>query len=184
MRKYKVIYADPPWKFSNTNTGGSMKSGAQAQYSTMSLDELKKLRIDKISQDNCVLVMWWVASQPKEAIELAESWGFTIKTMTGFVWVKKTKHFKPFFGMGFWTRAGAECALIAVKGKPKPQSHGVRSVREAVTGRHSEKPEEFRDDIDILFGECRKIELFAKEYVPDPNWDVWGDEVVSDINLE
>lgn len=180
--KYNIIYADPAWQFSNKNTGGSLKSGASAHYSTITLEQMKALPIDTIAADDCVLVMWWVGSQPQEAIDLVKAWGFTIKTMTGFVWVKITRTGLPFFGMGFWTRAGSECAIIATRGKTKPASHSVRSVRTAKVGRHSEKPAEFRDDIVRLCGDLPRIELFARESVT--GWDAWGNEVVSDIVMD
>ncbi len=106
MKKYKVIYADPAWSFNNKNTGGSLKSGASFHYDTMTTDEMCKIPVDRITDKDCILFMWWVGSQPKEAIKLAESWGFQIKTMTGFNWVKTTKTNKLHFGMGFYTRGG------------------------------------------------------------------------------
>lgn len=195
-KKYDIIYADPPWKFSNKKTGGSMKSGADAQYDTMTLADLKALPVESIASDNCVLVMWWVGSQPQEALDLVDAWGFTIKNMNGFVWVKLTKNLLSFFGMGFWTRAGSESALIAIKGKPKAKNRGVRAVRyqgimgaikdfleeaaylrHAVVGRHSEKPAAFRDDIIQMCGNVPRIELFARHKAD--GWDVWGNEVES-----
>ena len=86
--KYKLISVDPPWSFNNKNTGGNMKSGSAAKYKTMTLEEMKALDVPGISADNCILFMWYVSSQPKEAIELAESWGFEVKNINGFVWVK------------------------------------------------------------------------------------------------
>ncbi|MCP3674021.1 MAG: adenine methylase [Gammaproteobacteria bacterium] len=177
--KYNVIYADPPWSFNNKNTGGSMKSGSESQYPVMSIEDIKSLPVESIAADDCVLLMWWVGSQPQEALDVVEAWGFTLKTMTALVWVKLTKREKMFFGMGFWTRAGSESCLIATKGKPKPNSHSVRSVRKAIVGRHSEKPKEFHDDIVALCGDVPRIELFAREKAA--GWDCWGNEVDSDI---
>jgi N6-adenosine-specific RNA methylase IME4 len=180
--KYKIIYADPSWKFDNKNTGGSMKSGAAAHYDVMTLEQMKQLPIQDIAANDCVLVMWWVGSQPQEAIDLAKAWGFTIKTMTGFNWVKLTKLGKLFFGMGFWTRAGSECALIATKGKPKPASHSVRSVVKAMVGRHSEKPAIFRELVVELCGDLPRIELFARTEAE--GWSAWGNEVGDSIKLK
>jgi len=182
MKKYNIIYADPAWSFNNKNTGGSMKSGASSQYNIMSIDDMKNLPVERIADDDCVLVMWWVASQPQEAIDLVNAWGFKIKTMTGFNWVKMTKNWLMWFGMGFWTRAGSECALIAVKGKPKPVSHGVRSVIHAMAGRHSEKPAEVRDRIVELCGDLSRVELFARMKVD--GWDAWGNEIESDLSMD
>lgn len=180
--KYNIIYADPAWSFNNKKTGGSMKSGAADQYPVMTLEGIKNLPVEQIAADDCVLFMWWVGSQPQEALDVVRAWGFTLKTMTGFNWVKLTKLEKMFFGMGFWTRAGSENCLIATKGKPKPISHSVRSVRKAVAGKHSEKPIAFRDDIVSLCGDAPRVELFSRAKVA--GWDAWGNEVESDIELE
>jgi N6-adenosine-specific RNA methylase IME4 len=180
-KKYPIIYADPAWDFKNKNTGGSMKSGASAHYKTMTLQEMKELPVQDITEDNCVLFMWWVGSQPKEAIELAEAWGFTIKTMTGFVWIKLTKLLKLWFGMGHWTRAGSENCLIAVRGKPKRVSASVRSVIMARAGVHSEKPNEARKRIIQLCGDIPRLEMFARQR--REGFDVWGNEVEGSIEL-
>ena len=182
MKKYQIIYADPPWKFSNKNTGGSMNSGSANQYKVMTLKQLKALPINEIADDNCVLVMWWVASMPQEAIDLVKAWGFELKTMTAFTWIKKTKLGKFFFGMGFWTRAGSENCLLAVRGKPKPASRSVRSVFEAIVGKHSEKPSIARDKIIELCGDVPRIELFARKKMN--GWHSWGNDVESDIDLK
>lgn len=179
--KYNIIYADPPWSFNNKNTGGSMKSGAGNVYDVMSIEDIKTLDVDSITADDCVLFMWWVGSQPQEALDLVESWGFTLKTMTGFNWVKLTKLEKMFFGMGFWTRAGSECCLIATKGKPKPISHSVRSVRKSAVREHSRKPDEFKDDIVKLCGDVPRVELFARNY--SEGWHSWGNEITSDLQV-
>lgn len=174
-KKYKIIYADPAWKFNNKKTGGSMKSGAAHHYGLMTIDDMKALPVNEIAADDCVLVMWWIGSMPQEAIDLVHAWGFTIKNMNGFVWVKLTKKLLAFFGMGFWTRAGSESAIIATKGKPKAFNKNIRAVRHEVVGRHSEKPASFRDDIVELCGDVPRIELFSRQRVD--GWDAWGNEI-------
>lgn len=193
-KKFNLIYADPPWQFSNVKTGGTMTSGSKHQYkSTMSVDEIKAMPIDSIAADDCILVMWYVGSMPKEAIEVVEAWGFTIKNMNGFVWNKLTVNNKPFFGMGFWTRAGSESAIIATKGKPKVASRSVRAVGNydpasldevlGITcfsgsfpiGRHSEKPSEYREACVELAGDVPRVELFARKRTH--KWSVFGNEI-------
>lgn len=172
---YQVIYADPPWQFSNKKTGGSMKSGASTQYSTMTIDDLKALPVAEITAPNAILVMWWVGSMPQEAIDLVHAWGFKLKNMNGFVWNKLSANLFPFFGMGFYTRAGSESAIIAVKGKFKPKSRRVRAVVTEPVGRHSEKPNVFRHNIVELAGDVPRLELFARESFD--GWAAWGNEV-------
>lgn len=118
---------------------------------------------------------------PDEALQVVKSWGFTIKTTTGFNWVKLTKKGKKFFGMGFWTRQGSENCLIAIKGRPKRKSAKIRAVIEAVIEEHSKKPDVFRNEIVNLMGDLPRIELFARQSTP--GWDVWGNEVNSNIEL-
>jgi N6-adenosine-specific RNA methylase IME4 len=180
-KKYKIIYADPPWSFNNKNTGGSMNSGANAKYNTMTLDRMKNLAVNSISDEDCILFMWWVSSQPLEALQLVEAWGFTIKTMTGFTWVKITKKFKRFFGMGFWTRQGVENCLIAVKGKPKVRRKNIRNLVIAKVREHSRKPDCVRSKIVQLIGDLPKVELFARNKFD--GWDVFGDEINDSIKI-
>ncbi|WP_053911760.1 MT-A70 family methyltransferase [Pseudoalteromonas sp. SW0106-04] len=174
-KKYQLIYADPPWKFRNVKTGGSFTSGATQHYKgVLDMRELKQLPVDQVADDNCILVMWWVSSMPQEALDVVSAWGFTLKNMNGFVWNKLTKNHLPHFGMGFWTRAGSESALIAIKGKPKVASRSVRAVGSYPIREHSRKPDEFRDKCVMLAGDIPRIELFARTTAT--HWDAWGNE--------
>lgn len=181
MKKYKLIYADPPWQFKNKNTGGSMKSGAAAQYNVMTIEDLKAMDIQSICDDDCVLIMWWVGSMPQEAIDLCSAWGFTLKNMNGLVRRKLTKNLLDFFGMGWWTRAGSESAIIATKGKPKPLSRSIRAVQSFAVREHSRKPDEFRDLAVELVGDVPRLEMFARQKTD--GWDVFGNEVEDSINI-
>jgi N6-adenosine-specific RNA methylase IME4 len=118
---------------------------------------------------------------PEEALQVVKAWGFQLKTMTGFTWEKQTKTGKDHFGMGHWTRQGAENALIAVKGKPRRVNASVRQVVRAPVGKHSEKPAEVRDRIVHLCGDLPRVELFARQATP--GWHVFGNEVESTFDL-
>lgn len=185
MNRYKIIYADPPWSFKNRNTGGSMVSGASSHYKVMSLKDICDLPVQDITDQDCILFLWWVASQPLEALQVVKAWGFELKTMTGFNWVKTTKNNKLHFGVGFYTRMGSESCLIAVKGRPKRVNAGIRSVEIlefAEIDAHSEKPEIFRTRIVELMGGIPRIELFARKQ--SPGWDVFGNEVENSIEFD
>lgn len=147
----------------------------------MDTESMCNLPIKEIADKDCVLFMWWVGSQPEEAIRLVKAWGFTLKTMTGFNWVKLTKTNKLDFGMGFWTRAGSENCLIAVKGKPKRINAGIRSVIMAERTLHSKKPDIIRNEIVRLMGDIPRVELFARQQ--SEGWDVWGNEVSNSIKI-
>jgi len=180
--KYKIIYADPPWSFNNKNTWWSMKSGASAHYDTMNIEDIKKIDINEICDENCILFMWWVWSQPQEAIDLVKSWGFKLKTMTAFNWVKQTKLWKMFFGMWFWTRAWSECCLIATRWKVKPIIRNMRSVVVAKVEQHSKKPNIFADKIVELCWDLPRLEMFARD--KKDWWDLFGNECKNSINIK
>lgn len=179
MKKYPIIYADPPWEFRNKNTGGGMKSGAQNHYATMSIEQMMEMDIQKITTPDAILFMWWVPSQPLEALKLAKAWGFEFKTMFGFVWVKLTKRGKRWFGMGNWTRMGVEACLIATKGKIKRKNAGVRSLVVSRAYHHSKKPETVRGRILKLCGDLPRVELFSRNN--PKGWDVFGNECENTI---
>jgi site-specific DNA-methyltransferase (adenine-specific) len=74
-----------------------------------------------------------------------------------------------------------EFLLFGYKGKIEmyPRRKAFPTIVVAKSPRHSAKPQIFRDLIKP-FGESR-IELFAREKTD--GWDVWGNEVESDIEL-
>lgn len=178
--KYKIIYADPPWVYRDKCHSG--ERGAGYKYNLMSPVELAELRpfIDEIADEDCLLAMWWVPPQPREALALVDAWGFELKTMKGFTWHKLTKNGKDHFGMGHWTRANSEDCLFAVRGKPKRICAGVRQMIHAPVREHSRKPDEARDRLVQLMGDVPRIELFARQN--HPGWTAWGDEVNLDTN--
>ena len=183
-RKYRVIYADPAWQFGNRNTGGTMKSAAEAKYTVTSLADMAAMPVEQLADEHCLLVMWWVGAMPQEAINLCKAWGFRLVNMNGFVWRKLTKTGIPFFGMGFSTRAGSESALIGVRGKLGEliDDHSVRAVIEAKVGCHSQKPHEFREAIEKLCGDVPRVELFARDAAA--GWDCWGNQAPQDKSGE
>ena len=181
IKKYEIIYADPPWQFSNKKTGGSMKSGAASHYLTTGINGLKDIDVASIAAKDCTLIMWWVGAMPQEAIDLVKAWGFTLKNMNGFVWNKLTVKDKPFFGMGFRTRAGSESAIIATKGSPKVCSRSIRAVQTLKASTHSKKPIEFRELIVEMCGDLPKLEMFARG--TSDGWDVFGNEAPGSINI-
>ena len=55
-KKYKVIYADPPWTYTDKCHAGNR--GAEYKYPCMSLSEIQKLPVESIAADNSILFMW------------------------------------------------------------------------------------------------------------------------------
>ena len=184
MKKYQIIYADPPWRYEHPAIGSKMRAIEQ-HYPTMTLEEIKDLPVSKITDDNCVLFLWATAPKLKECLEVMEAWGFEYRTCA--IWDKQI------IGMGYWFRNQHELLLVGKKGKlsPPKNTERVSSVYSEKRGKHSAKPTYFRDLFSEWFKDFNKIELFAR---PDKKqdlwgkntfdgWDVWGNEVKSDIEL-
>ena len=169
-KKYKIIYADPPWQYDDASID---RGGAEVHYETMSIDDLCKLPVKDISDEDCILFIWGTWTHNKEVHRLIESWGFEYKTI-GFVWIKKYSNGKNYFGMGRWTRANTEYCLIGIKGKPKRINDSISQIIESIPKNHSNKPDMVRQRIIELVGDLPRIELFARTKVH--GWDVWGND--------
>lgn len=171
MKKYQIIYADPPWRYDFSK---SDSREIENKYPTMSVEDICALSVP--SDNNSILYLWATAPKLKEALKVMEAWGFEYKTHA--IWDKEI------IGMGYWFRGQHELLLVGVKGKMSPpeQYKRISSVWKERRKAHSEKPNGIREHIDNWYPHLAKIELFAR-YKPS-GWDVWGNEVVSDIDLK
>lgn len=149
----------------------------------MLVEDIKKLPIKDLGEDNSVLFLWATAPKLKECLEVMNEWGYEYRTCA--IWDKEV------IGMGYWFRNQHEILLIGLRGKfspPEPSARD-RSVYRQKRDEHSKKPTYFRKWISDNFPNATKIELFARK----PNmlfdaehydgWDVWGNEVDSDIPI-
>jgi len=177
-KKYQIIYADPPWAYRNM---GNIQATANAQYNTMNNQDICDLKIEEIADENSILFLWATFPRIQEALDVIKAWGFEYKTI-GFNWVKTNpKSGTPFFGVGWYTKSNAEVCLIGVKGKAPKISNSISSIIIEPRGKHSVKPNEVRNRIIKFCGDIPRIELFAREKTE--GWDVWGNELESDIKL-
>jgi len=172
-KRYQIVFLDPPWSYSDKCHAG--QRGVDYKYSTMTLEELKRLNIPNICADNCAMFMWATAPQMPVAIELMKNYGFVYKTIA-FTWIKHyVKSGKLTWGMGSYTRSNPEFVLLGMKGKLKRLDAGVHSVIQAPRLGHSEKPHEVNNRIVRLYGDLPRIELFARHPLED--WDCLGTEI-------
>ena len=172
MKKYQIIYADPPWEYGSVTKLGN----ARDFYKTLTFNQLKELEIP--SDDNCLLFMWVVSQKMDKCIEVAKSWGFKYSGVA-FVWHKPNSTL-----CGYYTMAQTELCLLFKKGKI-PQPRGSRNERQFLTEKrtkHSKKPNEIRDRIQKMFPIQDKLELFARQ--KHEGWDAFGDEIESDVVLK
>lgn len=71
--------------------------------------------------------------------------------------------------------------LLAVRGHPKRQAKDVHQVIISHVEEHSKKPDEVSERIERLMGDVPRIELFTRQKAD--GWDVWGNEVINDVEL-
>ncbi len=168
--KYNVIYADPPWMYSDKcDTGGVQKGGgAHKHYPLMTITELCELDIDGLAADGAVLFLWVTSPLLAECFEVINAWGFKYKA--SFVW-DKIKH-----NMGHYNSVRHEFLLICTKGSFMPENKKLYdSVVSVERSKHSEKPEKFREIIESLYPSGKKVELFARKQVK--GWVSYGNDV-------
>jgi N6-adenosine-specific RNA methylase IME4 len=173
LKKYDIIYVDPPWTYRDKALSGNR--GAECKYPVLSLEDLRNLNIQELASDHCAMFMWVTFPMLAEGLELIKTYGFTYKTV-GFVWIKTNKKSGGFFmGMGNYSRSNAEVCLIGIKGRPQRVSKSIRQVVESPLEQHSKKPGIVRDRIVELMGDKSRIEIFAREKIE--GWDCLGNDV-------
>lgn len=196
MKKYKLIAADPPWNYSNAVSNGA----AGDHYRTMKLEDIKRLPVWDVADDDAVLAMWYTGTHVREAMDVAEAWGFQVRQMFLFTWVKMNqksgermdkalengevwdshdvmawmdKEVK--INAGNYTRQNQESMLVAVRGRGlERQSASVRQIVFSCPGEHSAKPKEVMHRLVELYGDVPRLEMFARSSMS--GWDCWGNE--------
>lgn len=167
---YDLIMADPPWRFALYSERGEEKS-AQAQYATMTLDEIAALPVAELAARDCVLWLWATAPMIDQQIALCGRWGFAFKTCG--TWVKTTASGKLAFGTGYVLRNCHEPFLIATRGAPRT-SRSIRSAFLAEAREHSRKPDMAFAMAERMLPGARRVELFSRQR--RSGWDSWGNE--------
>jgi N6-adenosine-specific RNA methylase IME4 len=163
--KFRVIYADPPWKYGDQLTENY--GATRFHYPAMSVSDLCALPIKDLAEKDAVLFLWVTSPILPESFAVANAWGFEYKAC--FVW-DKMKH-----NMGHYCSVQHEFLLLCTRGSCLPDTPKLlRSIVAIKRGRHSEKPEEFRKIIETMYTYGNKVELFARE--KHDGWTVWGNE--------
>jgi len=164
--KYRIVYADPPWKYGNTMPDNM---GVQDDhYQLLDIDELCNLEVVNIVEDNAVLFIWATSPILEEAFKVIKAWGFEYKS--SFVWDKE-KHV-----MGHFNSVRHEFLLVCTRGSCQPDVMKLfDSVYTEARTAHSSKPEYFRNVINTIYPYGNRIELFARD--EHDNWEAWGNEI-------
>jgi len=182
-KKYQIIYADPPWKQSKGGKKNARpnSSGSELEYQVISLKEIEKLMTDILltySDIPNILFLWTIDKYLFEAENMAKNLGY--KLHARMIWNKVTG-----IPAAFTIRYGHEYLLYMYRGKllpvDKEERGKIHSVFTEQVKRHSQKPEISYQIIERLYPNTNKLELFARS--KRSGWDVWGNEVESDIEI-
>lgn len=165
-KKYRIIYADPPWQYNNAMP--EYVTTPDDYYLLMTTEDICNMPVKNIAEKNAVLFLWTTSPHLPEALEVVKAWGFEYKTT--FIW-DKVKH-----NMGHYNSVRHEILLVCVRGSCTPD---VKKLHDSVVvierTEHSKKPDYFRELIESLYIYGNKIELFARE-VKD-GWDKFGNQL-------
>ena len=165
---FPVIYADPPWQQEHWSDETGQDKGLK--YPSMPLADIMALCAGDKSPatPDAVCFLWVTTNRLADGIDVLKAWGFAYAT--SWVWDKVQ------IGMGRWVRDRHETVLIGRRGDiPCPlagtQPHSL--YREQKT-EHSVKPDFFAAEIEKMFPDLPKLELFCRK--PRPGWSAWGYE--------
>ena len=178
-KKYKTIYADPPWQFQNRTGKVAPEHKRLNRYPTMKIEDIMKLPVGDVADEKSHLYLWVPNALLPEGLQVMEAWGFEYKT--NLIWEKTRKDGEPDGrGVGFYFRNVTEILLFGIKGEKNrtldPGRSQVNLIR-AMKKEHSRKPEEFID----LIEKCSNapyLEVFARGN--RDSWDMWGNQATED----
>ena len=166
-RSYGTIIADCPWSMEQKG-----HRGAIVHYSLMTLDRIKAMPVADLASPDAFLYLWVTNASLKYGFEVLEAWGFKYRSI--FTWVK------PRLGLGNYLRNSTEHVLVGTRGKASVLFNSQPTWGFFPVQDHSHKPEEFHKIAERLSA-GPYLELFARRKYP--GWDVWGNEVDSDITI-
>lgn len=163
--KYRVIYADPPWSYGNTQP--DYHTEQRDHYPVMPLSDICALPVKEWAEDDAVLFLWVTSPILEESFQVIRSWGFKYKA--SFVW-DKVHH-----NMGHYNSVRHEFLLICVRGSCQPDVRKLfDSVQSIERTEHSKKPDEFYSIIETLYTHGDRLEMFARR--PRTGWKTYGNQ--------
>lgn len=178
-KKYKTIYADPPWQFQNRTGKVAPEHKRLTRYDTLSLDEIKMIPVADVAEEKSHLYLWVPNALLPEGLEVMRAWGFEYKT--NIIWEKIRKDGMPDGrGVGFYFRNVTEILLFGIRGDKnrtldagRSQVNLIRSIKRE----HSRKPDEMIHLIEACSA-APYLELFARG--DRKGWDMWGNQATDD----
>ncbi|MBA8861767.1 N6-adenosine-specific RNA methylase IME4/ParB-like chromosome segregation protein Spo0J [Ochrobactrum anthropi] len=175
QRLYPIIYADPPWRFGVYSEETGREKSAENHYPTMDTASISGVlaEIGSPFTPDALLFLWATNPMLLDAVGVMQAWGFTY--VHHWIWDKEVA------GTGYWGRDRHELLLIGKRGTPPAPLAGTQpeTVHRERKSKHSAKPVWFAEQIERLYPDVPKLELFCRS--PRPGWDAWGYEAAGRV---
>ena len=169
---FDLIVVDLPLRWDGWSVKGEGRS-PQRHYATMDIDALIRMLRElfaAVAAKDCVSGWWVYGPRLPDTLKVIEGSGFKFTTEL-LVWDKPGA-----FGTGKTTRKVFENMWGAKRGRGIPiRNHEVSQRVVAPRAGHSVKPDEAYHALERLYGDVRRLELFARR--PREGWTTWGKEV-------
>lgn len=166
---FQIVYADPCWGQDAWSDVTGQEKGAVNHYPTASVEEICS-HAPPVA-DDALLFLWATANNlVLRALPVMSAWGF--EYVTQFAWGKVNR------GTGRWVIDYHEILIIAKRGNFPGPPPGTQpgSLYSEVKGKHSQKPDYFRQQIVDCYSPgldaSQRLEMYAREKSPD--FEVWG----------
>jgi N6-adenosine-specific RNA methylase IME4 len=166
-QRFRTILADPPWDVYQRGSRGAIQ-----HYPLMSIEHICSLQVAPLATDDSHLWLWVTNASIFDGKAVMEALGFTYRSC--LTWIK------PRIGLGHYLRNQTEHLLLGTRGKAPVFFRGQGTWVYAPAQEHSHKPEEQY----AIIERCSAgpyLELFARR--PRSGWHVWGNQVVSDVDI-
>lgn len=149
---YKIIYVAPTWE------------GEQ------SAEELCKLPVQNIADENCALFLWTDGRNLNNAMKVIAEWGFTYRTVV-FVRTKlklndEGKEIAYCDENSNWTRENCDFCLLATRGVVSRVNDNILQYCPITADDYNLKPDKFKELAVELLGDLPTLELFPTLIAP------------------
>lgn len=170
---WQLVLADPPWEFRARSQKGRSRS-PERHYATMPVRAITALPVPAVAARDSVLALWATWPHLGDAVDVMRAWGY--EPVSGLDWLKTNADGSPWRGLGLLVRPSTELLLLGRRGEGVRLASGpADGLLRAPRREHSRKPDEVFERLERLFGDVRRLELFAR--ARRPGWTAWGLEV-------
>ena len=189
---YDLAVVDLPFRWAAYSARGEGRS-LQKHYRTMDVPALIRQltpMFSRIMAPNSAACFWVYGPRLPDTLRVATETGFDFKSEL-LMWVKVTKDGRPRMGTGKTTRKIGESAWLFTRGKGLPikdhaVSQGIFTVEDlplvlkSPRREHSQKPAEAYHALERLFGDVRRLDMYAR--IRRPGWEAWGNDLDEDLS--